>query len=188
MNPPYEEWVESHSAELFVFASRMCGSRDTAEELVQETFFQAWKGRAKLRHHDRVRAWLYQILRHRYAHWIRSEHRRQAGSPGQSPEASGEAPPDRPMDRLADREALQKALDTLDDRLKVPLLMVHLEGLTCEQAAQQLDAPLGTVLSRIHRAKRHLRARLRQSDGHDQGVDRSSPEGGHPRLKLGGQP
>lgn len=58
------------------------------------------------------------------------------------------------------RDALQRALDRLDVRFKVPFLLVFLEGLTCQETADELGLPLGTVLSRIHRARVALRASL----------------------------
>ena len=54
-----EQWVRDYSAELHCFAFRLCGKGETAEDLVQETFYHAWKGIGKLRHHDKARAWLF---------------------------------------------------------------------------------------------------------------------------------
>ena len=61
-----------------------------------------------------------------------------------------------------ERDLIQRALDDLDDRYKLPFLMVFMEGLTCQQAADQLGVPLGTVLSRIHRARQSMRSQLEQ--------------------------
>lgn len=185
----YEHWVREYATTLYCFALRLCGDADTAEDLVQETFYHAWKNMDKLRHSDKARAWLFQTLRYRYAHWLRQRQRRPAiavsieGLPDHF-----EASDPSPLKVLADRESLQAALDTLHDRLKLPFLMVFLQGLTCQAAADQLDIPLGTVLSRIHRARRHLRdAMVRELDG----PKRSSaeqPESSEPRLRLGGGP
>ena len=57
------------------------------------------------------------------------------------------------LETMADEDSIQKALDRLDGRFKEPFLMVFVEGLTCAEAAEQLGVPLGTVLSRIHRAR-----------------------------------
>ncbi len=161
----YEQWVREHAGDLYRFALRLCGDPQVAEDLVQETFYQAWRGRGRLRDAEKARSWLFQILRYRHSHWARSR----AGDPlrpapgftdleafaeqaGTAPAAPG-AQPD-------NREALQAALNQLDDRFKLPLLMVFVQGLTCRGVAEQLDVPLGTVLSRIHRARGHLRRAL----------------------------
>jgi len=152
----YETWVSDHAAELYRMAYRLCGKAEAAEDLVQETFYHAWKDIAGLRETAKARAWLYQILRHRYAHWVRSRTRRiSAASNDQGVERIDPNPSS--LTRLGHQEQLQRVLDDLDDTLKVPLLMVFLEGMTCQEAADALDIPLGTVLSRIHRARQRLR-------------------------------
>src|ERR1700743_3469168 len=67
----YEQWVRAHSAELYRFAYRLTGKRETAEDLVQETFAEAWRSLEKRKEPDYPRAWFFQILRFRYAHLIR---------------------------------------------------------------------------------------------------------------------
>lgn len=187
----YERWVREHSAELYCFAFRLCGNADTAEDLVQETFYHAWKDIDKLRHHDKARAWLFQMLRHRHAHWLRALSRRPSiveSTDGQMTYA--EASDAAPLQVLVDRESLQAALDTLDHRFKLPLLMVLLEGLTCREAANRLDLPLGTVLSRIYRARRHLRgAMAEETDSLKASVEATLERlpALSPRLRLGGE-
>jgi RNA polymerase sigma-70 factor, ECF subfamily len=149
----YEALVRAHAPDLFRFAYRLTGTRAAAEDLLQETFSEAWRCLAQLRKPAAARAWLLQILRHRHAHSQRGAARR--------PTLGGD------IDRLESgeqdgsmRDALQRALDELDDRFKVPFLLVFLEGLTCQETADELGVPLGTVLSRIHRARIALRASL----------------------------
>jgi RNA polymerase sigma-70 factor (ECF subfamily) len=104
---------------------------------------------------------LLKILRHRYAHWVRDQSRRQKGAHTlESAVRQAASGPDAPLEVLARQESLQAALDALDDRYKEPFLLVFLEGLTCQDAAEFLDLPLGTVLSRIHRARQLLRQAL----------------------------
>ena len=157
----YEGWVRDYAADLYRCALRLTGSADAAEELVQETFYEAWRSIHSLRDAAKARAWLFKILGHRYMHWVRERVRSRqnpAASEAEVREAdSGES---LPVDVLARQETLQAALDDLDEGQKVPFLLVFLEGMTCQQAADMLDMPLGTVLSRIHRVRQLLRARL----------------------------
>jgi RNA polymerase sigma-70 factor (ECF subfamily) len=149
----YAMLVRTHAADLYRFAVRLSNSTAVAEDLVQETFQAAWRGLASLRAPEAGRAWLFQILRNRWAHVVRDASRRPVGSTdidgvaGTGTDASS-------------RSALQRALDDLDERFKVPFLMIFLEGLTCQETADALGIPLGTVLSRVHRARAALRVAL----------------------------
>lgn len=151
----YEALVRTHAADLYRCAYRLTGARTTAEDLVQETFSEAWRALASLSSAQAARAWLFAILRHRHAHLVRGASRRPTVATG--------------VDELvatvrddATQSALQRALDRLDERFKEALLMVFLEGLTCQETADALGVPLGTVLSRIHRGRAALREHLGQ--------------------------
>jgi len=154
----YEAWVGDHAADLYRMAYRLCGDADTAEDLVQETFYHAWKGMSQLREQDKTRAWLYRILRHRYAHWVRDRTRRVRAVSTDHPLEQVVDPGPCALARLSRQDELQAALNELDDSMKTPLLMVFQEGMTCREAAEALDVPLGTVLSRIHRARQKIRS------------------------------
>jgi len=161
----YELLVRSHAVDLYRFAFRLCGERETAQDLVQETYSEAWRSLDSLREVEKARAWLFTILRYRNAHLVRANGRRVAKS---APLELAENQPDNPgesmLEELADKDNLQRALDSLDTRFKEPFLMVFLEDLSCAEVASQLDVPLGTVLSRIHRARTMLRQRLDKLD------------------------
>jgi RNA polymerase sigma-70 factor, ECF subfamily len=157
----YESWVRNYSGDLYRSALRLCGEPDTAEELTQQAFYEAWRSIGALRDRDKGRAWLLSILRHCYMHWLRDRKRRPAAASDLAFNNLASAEP-LPGEALARQEVLQDALSSLDERFKVPLLMVVLEGHTCQETARSLDLPLGTVLSRIHRAKDHLRARMHE--------------------------
>jgi len=158
----YAELVGSHAAELYRYAYRLCGSRETAEDLVQETFCEAWRSLADLRDKQSVRGWLFQILRYRHAHFVRENRRKQPVFSSLSEEQIPLVANEDPLESLARRELLQQAIDRLEDHYKEPFLMVFLQGLTCEETSRELDLPLGTVLSRVHRARKLLRGHLRR--------------------------
>lgn len=184
----YERWVGDYTDDLYRFAFRICGDADTAEDLVQETFYHAWKSMDKVRDKAKARAWLFQTLRFRYAHLVRDRSRRIRASVSTSDLAEQIVDPGpSPVIRLVDRDALQVALNKLDEDLKTPLLKVFLQGLTCRETAEALNIPLGTVLSRIHRARRKLRSVFEsERRSESEAADRQANGNESRRLRLGG--
>ncbi len=167
----YEQLVHSHAANLYRFAVRMCGHQELAEDLIQETFYEAWKSIGSLRDASKGKAWLYQILRHSYSHWVRKEKRSPHDHVAEAsldymPNPSNEDP----VENFIEHQMLQKALDRLNEIYKEPFLMVYLIGFTCQETAMILDLPLGTVLSRIHRARLYLRQFLTNDDSYNNPV------------------
>ncbi len=156
----YENCIREHSDGLYRLAYRLSGKPDLAQDLVQETFCEAWKSIASLSDPSKSKAWLFQILRFRWSHYLRDRSRRiTAVSDHDAVAAMGSSKPSH-VDRIADADHLQAALDRLEPDLKLPLLLVLMEDYTCQEAADALQIPLGTVLSRIHRAKITLRKLL----------------------------
>ncbi|HUB26441.1 MAG TPA: RNA polymerase sigma factor [Tepidisphaeraceae bacterium] len=157
----YEQWVRAFAPELYRYAHRLAGDRQIAEDLTQETFVEAWRSVEKQKHEGRARAWLFQILRFRYSHFLRDTRRHRQVQ--RLTDHADEYPPaatQLPLDRLADQDEIQMALGTLSPLVRDTFLMVFSEGLTCRQTAESLDIPMGTVLSRLDTARRALRAAL----------------------------
>ncbi|MFM8804312.1 MAG: RNA polymerase sigma factor [Planctomycetia bacterium] len=154
----FDRWVSDHVEVLYRVAFRLLGNRHDAEDIVQDAFRSAWTSRHLFDRTRSERAWLLGILRRRVAdHWRRS-HTRLPGGDGVP--ADGVAPPDR--DPFADElsSAMQRALARLPVELRETLLLVVVGGLTHQEAADVLGVPLGTVLSRVSRARSRLREYL----------------------------
>ncbi|MEX2670729.1 MAG: RNA polymerase sigma factor [Phycisphaeraceae bacterium] len=188
----YERWVTCFSGELYRLAYRLCGQAEVAEDLLQETFYHAWRSMASLKDEGRARAWLFQILRFRWSHYVRSETRRPSRGPAlDSVMEPADPDPTEPLTNMAREESMQLALDALEERYRLPLLMVFVEGMTCREAAGELEIPLGTVLSRIHRARKVLRQQL--GDGENAAAPQSKKKRpliksqDLPQLRLGGE-
>ncbi len=160
----YETLVRLHAAEIYRYVLRLCGDRDVADDLVQETFCEAWRSIGSLKEPQHAKAWLFGIARHRNAHRVRRRTRRiRTDNESQIEGMTDQAGPDI-LERLSDQNLLQTALNGLEDRYKEPFLLVFLEDFTCREVSEMLELPLGTVLSRIHRARQMLRRTLRQLD------------------------
>jgi RNA polymerase sigma-70 factor (ECF subfamily) len=153
--------VRAYSQELYRYAYRLAGAHQVAEDLVQETFMEAWRSIDKQSGAESARPWLFQILRYRNAHHRRDDWRNHqqvrlpAGSDADPPEKTRAV-----LDTLADQDALQLALNVLAPAIRETLLMVYVESLSCRESAKTLGIPLGTVLSRLDLGRRQLRAAL----------------------------
>ncbi|TAK87681.1 MAG: RNA polymerase sigma factor [Betaproteobacteria bacterium] len=143
------------------YARGLTGSRDTADDLVQDTLERAWNRIALWRGRDDPRAWLFSILHNVFIDRFRA----QRASPV---EAMGEEEVDAPVratqtDMLEVRD-LDNALLRLPADQRAVLLLVAVERMNYEQIANALDIPLGTVMSRLSRARERLRAILTASE------------------------
>jgi len=155
-----ERLVEEHYVALYRYAYRLTGSEADAEDLAQETFCKAQMNLSQLRATDRAKNWLFTILRNAYLHRTRSE--KQQPVPldlvGDVPDNLPETLPD------VDPDQLQQALGDLPEVYRTPILLYYFEEFSYRDIAEQMDLPIGTVMSRLARAKVWLRSRLLAPD------------------------
>jgi RNA polymerase sigma-70 factor (ECF subfamily) len=153
-----EQLVEEHYAALYRYAYRLTGSEADAQDLTQETFCQAQLKLYQMRDPNRAKAWLFSILRNAYLHRARAQRNHHAVPL----DCVGELPEDRLPEPLpeVDREQLQQALGELPETFRTPIILYYFEGFSYRDIAEQMELPMGTVMSRLARAKAHLRARL----------------------------
>ena len=146
--------VEEHGPVLYRIAYRMVGNQHDAEDVVQEAFRSAWKSRASFKPNLGERAWLASILRRRVVDRWR---KKQPGiiSFDESVFDVGVAGDDPAANEFDDE--MQAALGQLPDQLRETLLLVVVGELTHQEVADMLSVPLGTVLSRVSRARTRMR-------------------------------
>lgn len=148
-----------HAAALLRTATRMCGGRDAAEDLVQETYLQAWKSFGRFELGTNCRAWLYKILIYSHSRLRRDQSRRPVmTSLEQAPDAALLFDPPTPDALTA--ASVRTAFDTLPDQFRFAVLLVDVEQLSYREAADALDVPIGTVMSRLNRGRRLMRQAL----------------------------
>lgn len=152
-----EQLVSDHLRAVYGYAFRLSGSADLAEELTQQVFYIAQSRGSQLRQPEKARSWLLTIARNCFFKQQRQRQPLSATDNGLSlEEVAGPVPP---ADQL-DIQRLQAALDGLDEPFRVVLLMFYYEEASYKEIAQALGIPQGTVMSRLARAKAHLRRRL----------------------------
>lgn len=150
--------IDAHYEALYRYAYRLSGSAADAEDLTQETFGKALARLPQLREPDRARAWLFRILRNLYLHKVRDQKRHKVvplDAVGDLPgrDAGGEMPE-------IDPAKLQQALNELDEAFRTPIILFYFEEFSYRDIAEQMDLPIGTVMSRLARGKAYLRSRL----------------------------
>src|SRR5438874_1384196 len=148
--------IDAHYEALYRYAYRLTGSASDAEDLTQEAFCKAQTSLAQLRDPARAKAWLFSILRTAYLHRVRADRRPLVSleSVGDLAEPSAEPLPE------IDPERLQQALNELSEVFRTPIILYYFEDFSYRDIAEQMDLPLGTVMSRLARAKTYLRSRL----------------------------
>jgi len=153
--------VEAHYVPLYRYAYRLSGSSADAEDLTQETFCKAQLHFSQLRDPSRAKPWLFRILRNAYLHRVRAEQQR----PCVSLESIGDLAEPMPSSLPdIDPERLQQALNELPETFRTPIILYYFEDFGYREIAEQMDLPIGTVMSRLARAKAFLRARLVEPD------------------------
>jgi RNA polymerase sigma-70 factor (ECF subfamily) len=149
--------VEEYYVSLYRYAYRLSGSSADAEDLTQEAFCKAQFNFDQLRDASRARPWLFSILRNAYLHRVRAERQQRCVPLDSVGDVAEPLPPALPA---IDPERLQQALDELPEAFRTPIILYYFEGFGYRDIAEQMDLPMGTVMSRLARAKAHLRARL----------------------------
>ena len=150
------ELVEQHYSVLFRYAFRLTGRTADAEDLVQQSFLIAHRKIEQLRDPANGKAWLFTIARNSYLRSLRGKEAARIVSLDQAPEP-GE---DCPADAKLDGEQLQSILHELEEEFRTPLILFYFEQFSYKEIAEQMDVPIGTIMSRLARAKAHLRRRL----------------------------
>jgi RNA polymerase sigma-70 factor, ECF subfamily len=151
--------VDDYYAALYRYAYRLTGSAADADDLTQEAFCKAQLSLGQLRDPGRARPWLFSILRNAYLHRIRAERQQRKVALEDAadvidPPADTELAPD------IDPGRLQQALTELPEGFRTPVILFYFEEFSYRDIAEQMDLPIGTVMSRLARAKGHLRLRL----------------------------
>jgi len=149
--------VVQHHAAVYRYAARLCGCPIEAEDLSQQTFLIAQQKLSQLREPERACAWLLAIVRNCFLKSRRKARPLAAESIGLDvDQIAGPAPPREEIDQ----EQLATAVADLPAEFRVVVLMFYFEELSYQQIAEQLELPIGTVMSRLSRGKGHLRRRL----------------------------
>lgn len=152
---------------LYNMGYRLTRNAEDAEDLVQETYFKAYKHYDKFQEGTNLKAWLFRILRNTFINGYRKKQNQPPQSAFSEIEESFESlvsqepgreiknPEEEILSGVIDGD-VQEALNTLREDYRMVIHLVDLEGFSYKEAAEILDVPVGTVMSRLYRGRRLL--------------------------------
>nr|CAI78579.1 RNA polymerase sigma-E factor [uncultured Aminicenantes bacterium] len=148
-----------HGARLYAHALRVSGSREAAEDVVQESLLAVWKDAGRFRGEGRAIAWLLGIVHHKALDAIRGR----SFAPREAEEGGLIAdvpPPEEAALRREWKDRIKAGLERLSGKHRLALDLVFFQGLSLAEAADVCGCPVGTIKSRLNQAKAKLKAFL----------------------------
>ena len=158
----FEDLVRTQQHRVYGLALRMLGNAAEAQDVAQEVFIRAHRSMAEFRGDARLSTWLYTIASRLCLNRLAGSERRltRHGEETLVRLPDGRPGPDEALERGELEEALHRAIAELDEERRVVVVLRDVEGLAYEEIAEILDLPVGTVRSRLHRARLDLKEKL----------------------------
>lgn len=173
----YGKIVARYRGRLYNFVFRFVGDRETAEDIVQETFLRAFRKRKEYRAIANFSTWLFTIagnlakseLRRRKRWRLFSLHRDDESDTGMElPDES--LRPDKVAESSLADDQIHEAIDSLPENYRQVILLRDVEGMAYQQISEIVNCPVGTVKSRVNRARIKLQQKLK-NEGRDVGLE-----------------
>lgn len=166
----FDQLVYRYQDRLVHSLSHSLGSRDDALDVAQQAFVQAWRKLDTFRGDSAFYSWLYRIARNVAVNRLRREATKPTTSLNQIAEGSGFDPvdasdtasPEYQLEQSETLDLVRSALWEIAEDFRQPLVMKEIDGFSYEEISGILDIPLGTVRSRIFRARQELTERLQR--------------------------
>ena len=159
----FETLIRRHQKTIFNLVYRMLGDYDEAAEISQEAFLSAYRAIGNFRGDANFSTWLYRIaLNHATTRRKSLNIRQQRSVPIENTEPASDPHPGpaESMEKKEIRQRVQQALNRLDREDAAVILLRDLQDVPYEEVARVLDIPIGTVKSRLHRARQALKSEL----------------------------
>jgi RNA polymerase sigma-70 factor (ECF subfamily) len=159
-----DQLVAKYQVRAYQYAYRLTGNQDDASDLVAEAFVRVYTALPRFRKDSRFTTWLFRIVTNCFLDQKKKEKRRPTsqledawvGAEAVTTIAERESPVES-SERVERDEIMQQAIEQLPDNQRVMIVMFHMENLSYEDIAANLGLPIGTVKSRLNRARLALR-------------------------------
>ena len=158
----FERLVRTYENKIYHLALRMCGSSEEASDIAQEAFLAAWRGLPSFRGEANFATWLYRLTSNAAIDYLRRQKKERGDMSlddedlGLDAVDTGPGPQDA-AERTEVRTAVAAGLQQLSEGHRQVLVLREIQGLSYEEIADVLEVDLGTVISRISRARTALR-------------------------------
>jgi RNA polymerase sigma-70 factor (ECF subfamily) len=167
----FTQLVDAYKGKIYNYVLRMLGDPDTAEDVAQEAFIKAYSSLVDFRGASSFQTWLYRIAGNLAIDTMRRRKYRQGTYSLDQPLETGDgeverdiederAGPERELQSAELRERVDEAILKLSPKLRTVILLYELQGLSYEDIARIVGAPLGTVKSRLFNAREQLKRML----------------------------
>jgi RNA polymerase sigma-70 factor (ECF subfamily) len=166
----FEELVQRHQTKIYRVAYRLTGNHNDAEDLAQEAILEAFRAFDRYQPGTYFDRWLYRIMSRTFIDTVRQRNRRPVvsldapvnpeGDPLVNLLGDSSQDPQQITEAMDLDGAIQVALDGLPQEFRTAVVLVDIEGLSYDEVANALRCPVGTVRSRLHRARQMLREAL----------------------------
>ena len=172
----FRELFERYQRRVLSVVMGMLHDRDAALDVTQDTFIKAYRSIDRFKGEASFYTWIYRIAVNLAIDWQRREWRRPMAAPTRSP--SGDGPEEDAIDRIGDetpgndpflatrdrqlRERVREAIEELTPDHKAVILLRDVEGLSYDEISRAMQCSIGTVMSRLHYARKKLQKRLKE--------------------------
>jgi RNA polymerase sigma-70 factor (ECF subfamily) len=156
----FEAAAMPHLTDLYRTASLLLRDRHDAQDLIQDTYLEAWKSFYRFQLGTNCRAWLFKIMFHRLHHARRRLVKASREVTIDGPDAHDELAAEPPVPQEIHDEDVLNALDNVAVEFREVVLLADVEEFSYKQIAETLKIPLGTVMSRLSRGRKLLRQQL----------------------------
>jgi RNA polymerase sigma-70 factor, ECF subfamily len=172
----FRELFERYQRRVLSVVMGMLHDRDAALDVTQDTFIKAYRSIDRFKGEASFYTWIYRIAVNLAIDWQRREWRRPMAAPTRSP--SGDGPEEDAIDRIGDetpgndpflatrdrqlRERVREAIEELTPDHKAVILLREVEGLSYDEISRAMQCSIGTVMSRLHYARKKLQKRLKE--------------------------
>lgn len=186
----FEKLVLEYEKNVYAIALRMTANPEDASDMTQEAFIKAFNSLSGYRGESKFSVWLYRIVSNVCLDFLRSRNRRptvslsvedEDGEETEMDVADESQSPELLLERSLTRDSVRRGLDSLPPEYRQILLLREIEGFSYEEISQTLSLEVGTVKSRIFRARKKLCAFLISDGNNPPGFASEKAEGGEMR-------